>query len=251
MAALAHLYRKTFKQRPNRELLTGEATEGALREAAPGKDYIHLATHGFFAPAGLRSALAPEEGPAQWPADGADERFSGASQLSVTHAGLLSGVALAGANRGLAGARSGEESLDDGILTAAEFAEIDLTRARLVVLSACETGLGDTAGGEGLLSLQRALHVAGARSAVTSLWRVPDDATRALMTEFYANLWQKGRPPLLALREAQRTIMTAYDPKRGVVVRGPAGERPLRPAPAGKRLPPFFWAGFVLSGDWR
>ena len=237
VSAIAKVFDETFKKKPDNPLTGKEATEEAIRTAAPGKTYLHLATHGFFAPARLRSALAP-----------ADELLAPMTSRRVTrtHPALLSGIALAGANRG----PRGDPQLDDGILTAAELAEIDLTTARLVVLSACSTGLGDTAGGEGLLGLQRALHVAGARSAITSFWKVPDDATRALMTEFYTNLWSRKMPTLDALREAQLAVMKNYDVRKKEIPRGPRGERPIVPKD-GPRLSPFFWAGFALSGDWR
>ena len=102
------------------------------------------------------------------------------------HPGLLSGLALAGANR------PPEPGQDDGILTAPEVAELDLAGVELVALSACETGLGESAGGEGLLGLQRAFQEAGVGSVVASLWSVDDAATRALMERFYQNLWQAG-----------------------------------------------------------
>jgi CHAT domain-containing protein len=251
MQAVARLYERSFKQKPAHELRGEYATEQRFRASAPGQEYLHLATHGFFAPAALRSAAAWGDDVSDFDSGGGDERFAAARRLTAVHPGLLSGVALAGANRGVGRGQADNALLDDGILTATELAEINLSRARLVVLSACETGLGDAAGGEGLLGLQRALHVAGARSAVTSLWKVPDDATRALMSEFYANLWEREMPPLNALRDAQRAVMTAYDPGRGTVVRGPGGERPIVPAKGDKRLSPFYWAGFVLSGDWR
>jgi CHAT domain-containing protein len=84
---------------------------------------------------------------------------------------------------------------DDGILTALKVAELDLSGVELAVLSACETGLGEVAGGEGLLGLQRAFQVAGAHSVVASLWKVGDEPTRALMARFYENLWRTGRRP--------------------------------------------------------
>ena len=75
------------------------------------------------------------------------------------------------------------------------------------MLSACETGLGQSAGGEGLLGLQRAFHAAGARSVVASLWSVADEPTRALMSRFYANLWGRRMSKLEALIEAQRWML--------------------------------------------
>src|SRR5262249_50869948 len=109
-------------------------------------------------------------------------------QISGNHPGLLSGIALAGANLP---PRPGE---DDGIMTALEVSSLDLQNVELAVLSACETGLGQTAGGEGTLGLQRAFQVAGARTTITSLWSVDDAATQTLMVEFYKRLWDKDHP---------------------------------------------------------
>ena len=96
--------------------------------------------------------------------------------------GLLSGIALAGANRPLSISSRGIGDLgDNGFITAMEVADLDLDETELVVLSACETGLGETVGGEGVLGLPRAFLIAGARSVVASLWKVDDDATRTLM----------------------------------------------------------------------
>jgi CHAT domain-containing protein len=110
----------------------------------------------------------------------------------------------------------------------------------LAVLSACETGLGEVAGGEGLLGLQRAFQVAGAHSVIASLWKVDDERTRALMTRFYENLWRKNQPPAQALREAQLSILHD-DLDRGGLKRE---DEPNR-----DRLPPYHWAAFVLSTD--
>jgi CHAT domain-containing protein/Tfp pilus assembly protein PilF len=195
-----------------------EATEAAVRERLPGRTHVHFATHGFFA--------APSAGGAR-----------------VTP-GLLSGLVLAGANKPMPGG-------DDGILTASEVAEMDLTSCRLAVLSACETGLGPSAGGEGLLGLQRAFQIAGARSVAASLWKVPDASTSVLMARFYANLWRKGMPKAEALREAQLFVLS-HGARHPELVRGMAlasGTSTLKPK--GGRLPPLHWAAWVLSGDWR
>ena len=150
---------------------------------------------------------------------------------------------------------------DDGILTALEVGSLDLRNVELVTLSACETGLGQVAGGEGILGLQRAFQIAGARTTVASLWKVNDDATRALMSEFYKNLWQKKLPGIDALRQAQLAMLNHYDPKSHVL-RGAGGPLPLirrnfaDSRSEGKeksisRTPPVYWAAFVLSGDWQ
>jgi CHAT domain-containing protein len=216
------------------------ATESAFRREASKHRYLHFATHGFFAPPELRSALAPaparENGPAAADLRGPD--LFGRRGISGFHPGLLSGLVLAGANKPVA------TDADDGILTALEVAELNLSGVELAALSACETGLGETAGGEGLLGLQRAFQTAGARSVVASLWQVDDEATRKLMVRFYENLWRSKEPlgKLAALREAQ-LWMLREGVKRGLV-RRTAGKEPTR-------TPPHYWAAFVLSGDWR
>ncbi len=146
----------------------------------------------------------------------------------------------------------------DGILTAEEIGTQNLDGVQVVVLSACESGLGKQVSGEGLLGLQRSFQSAGARTVVASPWPVDDAATKALMVAFYTNLWEKKLPKREALRQAQLTMLRGYDPKAGKL-RGPGVERPVDPAQlaaakqsgGAKPLPPFYWASFVLSGDWK
>ena len=134
------------------DLREDEATEAEVRQQAPRHRYLHFATHGFFAPKELRSALTA----ASRGKDGdAANLFGGRKGVAGFHPGLLSGLVLAGANR------PAEVGKDDGILTALEVESLDLGGVELAVLSACETGLGEKAGGEGLLGLQRAFQVAG------------------------------------------------------------------------------------------
>jgi CHAT domain-containing protein len=206
-----------------------EATRDALRQHARGCRYLHLATHGFFAPPQLRSALATT-GPDSAP--------------SVYHPGLLSGLALAGANR-LPDVASSTASTD-GILTALDVAEMNLNSTDLVVLSACETGLGKAAGGEGLLGLQRAFQMAGARAVVASLWKVDDDATRRLMTEFYDRLWRNRTGTLEALRRAQIALL--HSEATASMERSPG--KPEAMARPGRRsqMPTRLWAAWTLSG---
>ena len=99
------------------------------------------------------------------------------------------GVVLAGANSGESG--PGE----DGILTALEISGLPLDGVELVVLSACDTGLGAVRDGEGVLGLARGFTLAGAPNLVLSLWQVPDQPTAALMARFYEELWQENAPP--------------------------------------------------------
>ena len=113
------------------------------------------------------------------------------------------------------------------------------------MLSACETGLGEVAGGEGLIGIQRAFQVSGARTTVASLWEVNDQATRVLMERFYENYWDNELSRLDALREAQLWMLNHPEDIRG---------RPLPAIPESsrsERLAPQYWAAFVLSGDWR
>jgi CHAT domain-containing protein len=183
------------------------------------------------------------------------------------HPLLLSGIVLAGANKE---ARPGEE---DGILTALEVSGLDLSGCDLITLIACETGLGEVAGGEGVLGLQRAFQVAGARSTVCSLWSVSDAATSVLMEQFYKRLWSdKKTSKLEALRQAQLFVL--HNPARvsdrakllrtDLVKRG-VSEPVLESRGLGKktlalpvggpgvkaRSPALWWAAFVLAGDWR
>jgi CHAT domain-containing protein len=125
----------------------------------------------------------------------------------------------------------------------------------LAVLSACETGLGEEAGGEGVYGLQRACHVAGCEKVIASLWKVDDDATQALTALFYRNLWEKKLDPAEALRQAQLTL---YRHPEAVAVpkkRGPEdfAESDLpkvedKPADRPKHAPTAQWAAFTFSG---
>lgn len=212
------------------EVRRAGATKNALVAQVGGKRFLHLATHGFFAPPELQSGLSRPRS-----AEGASRSLFG------YHPGVLSGLALAGAGR------REDSSGDDGILTALEVAGLDLSAAELVVLSACETGLGGAAGGEGLLGLQRAFQIAGARSVIASLWKVDDEVTQQLMDRFYANLWQKRLPPLEALRQAQLYILRhAPDPTQP---RGPGIIKPVPENASISRTHPRLWAAWVLSGD--
>ena len=118
---------------------------------------------------------------------------------------LRSGLALAGANA----RRSGES--DDGILTAAEAAQLDLRGTQLVVLSACETGLGQVQQGEGVYGLRRALVLAGAQAQLVSLWKVADGQTQALMVDYYQHLL-KGEGRSAALLSGCVRVRSCNDP---------------------------------------
>lgn len=224
------------------ELTGAAATKTAVRDEMGKYRYLHFSTHGFFAAPKVKSATALDPRLDSTAVGGLLTR----QDVSGYHPDLLSGLVLAGANRQVA------EGKEDGILTALEVSGLDLSQVELATLSACETGLGESAGGEGLLGLQRAFQLAGAKTTVSSLWQVPDKATQSLMQRFYYNLWNPDRKisKLEALREAQIWLLNnaARHPE---LIRG----LELEAIPGGDvhagRLSPRYWAAFELSGDWR
>jgi CHAT domain-containing protein len=154
---------------------------------------------------------------------------------------LRSGLALEGANR------RQEAGGEDGILTALEVAGLDLWGTKLVVLSACETGVGEVRNGEGVYGLRRALVLAGSESQVMSLWQVADEATRDLMVSYYKRLIA-GEGRTKALRAVQLEMLRGGQQEQAGNNRGMKLKRP------GKKVSyshPFFWAAFIQSGDWR
>ena len=177
--------------------LEGEdATKARLQQLLPGRRYVHLATHGEFLDPGSRNDRARFRGV---------DSTSGGAVFDVTARNplLLSMLILAGANRPVPTDARGLPVGSDSFLTAEEVMGMDLTRTELVVLSACETGLGKVRGSEGVFSLQRAFHISGSCAVVASLWQIPDKATQVLMHRFYENLWRKKMSKLEALRETQ------------------------------------------------
>src|SRR5262245_29556129 len=121
---------------------------------------------------------------------------------------LRSGLALAGANTWLKAGNLPEKA-EDGLLTAEDVTGLDLLATELVVLSACETGLGQVHVGEGVFGLRRAFVLAGAKTLVMSLWKVPDEPTRELMEDFYGRLLA-GRGRAEALPEAKLGMQAQY-----------------------------------------
>jgi CHAT domain-containing protein/Tfp pilus assembly protein PilF len=193
-------------------LIGGEATKAALKQAS-GPSILHIATHGFFLPdqaqqPGLRRLTHRSVA-----GDGTTHPAPKASNPLIR-----SGLALAGAN-------NRQTSTDNGILTALEATALDLWGTKLVVLSACETGLGDARVGDGVYGLRRALVIAGAESQVMSLWQVSDAATRDLMVDYYKRM-VAGEARGEALRGVQLDMLKSKG-----------------------RSHPFYWAAFIQSGD--
>jgi CHAT domain-containing protein/tetratricopeptide (TPR) repeat protein len=217
------------------------ATAPAVLAALPRARYAHLATHGFFADASFRSAFQVD--PRLFAMTQQGERI-GAGALSPM---VMTGLVFAGANDPRTPGR--------GIVTGEGLVDLDLSALDLAVLSACETGLGDVAGGEGTFGLQRAFHLAGTRDVIASLWQVPDRPTAALMGLFYHNLWDKQQPPAEALRQAQleiyrhpERIAALAEDFRGKFAQVPGSQE--APAVDGKAHPRL-WAAFTLSGPGR
>lgn len=181
-----------------------QATESGFRQYAPGRRAIHCATHGYF----------------EAPADD-----SGQASAHAINPLLRSGLWLAGANA----PRDSGATGDDGCLTAWEVLTLDLRGVEWVVLSACESGLGQVRAGEGVYGLRRAFQMAGAQSVISSLWPVSDKATSRFMTALYSHddtdlprrLQEVCRSELKRLREA------------------------------GLPDDPVGWAAFIATGDWR
>jgi CHAT domain-containing protein/cytochrome c-type biogenesis protein CcmH/NrfG len=150
---------------------------------------------------------------------------------------------------------AGSGGNDDGKLTVGEVFGLDLRSASLVTLSACETGLGELRGGDEMIGLTRAFIYAGTPSIVASLWSVNDESTSRLMALFYSNL--RSFPKAEALRRAQLEMIGGETGKG--VVRGVGGVtvRPKTPGTSQKTARtingshPFFWAPFILIGDWK
>ena len=196
------------------EVQKGEtATEGYFKSIGSSNQWgksprvLHIATHGFFFP----------------DPSGANKGHSsvGVPVFKISDDPMIrSGLLLAGANP----AWKGEETppgQEDGILTAYEISQMDLSNTELVVLSACETGLGDIQGNEGVYGLQRAFKIAGVKYLIMSLWDVSDEETADFMITFY-KVWLGGKDIHSAFRETQRAMREDYPDD------------------------PYLWAGFVF-----
>lgn len=182
-------------------IVGAEATETTVKELnAKQVPILHIATHGFTVPRKSRSRLGRV-------LSKADDRSTFEEQ-SLGRSGLMMAGA---ANTVDAKDKSAVMRFDDGILTGREISRLDLSGVNTVVLSACESGLGEV-GSEGVAGLQRGLKRAGVKTLVMSLWKVSDEATAILMAEFYRNLLA-GKNAAEAMRESQRKLRTMDDGK--------------------------------------
>ncbi len=230
----AQLLQRIFQEA---EVVLGEAATESRLKAVHAPLYLHIGTHGFF---------LPENATGQGTAESRELGLVVESSPVVRENPLLrSGLILAGVQQGQSGAG------EDGVLTALEAAGLDLWGTQLVVLSACETGLGEVRQGEGVYGLRRALVLAGAETQVMSLWKVSDAATAALMGEFYRRLG-RGESRMAALRAARLGLLRGEIRPRSEETRRAIGLSPGKPTtkrPA-KWQHPYYWAAFVISGDW-
>ncbi len=197
-----------------------DATESEFKLIAGRSNVLHIATHGFFYPNPDDVKRELEKNTTFEDVEFRGNSSSYAYETFITSKNPLmrSGLVFAGSNNAWE-AREMLNSEDDGILTAQEVMQLNLQNTNLVVLSACETGLGDIYGSEGVYGLQRAFKSAGAKSLIMSLWQVPDKETAEFMETFYAKLL-KYKDIHQAFSETQRKMRQKYDP--------------------------FFWAAFVL-----
>jgi len=172
-----------------------DATPARFLAATSGTRWLHIATHGHFVEA--------EDSPGFLTASGEDPAFDASASVRDLLPLVRCELALAGAN-----------ASNDGLLSAEGIASLDLGNCRLAVLSACETGRGEIVPGQGVASFQRALIAAGAQACATSLWSVPDEAARELMTLFYRAMWVEGLEPEDALWRAKRALHDRRAPAR-------------------------------------
>jgi CHAT domain-containing protein len=173
------------------EVFTGRSALEEQIKKGKNPTILHIATHGYFIPTNSKNQI---------------------------NGMLNSGLVLAGVNTS-----DKDDKSEDGILTAYEAADLSLDDTDLVVLSACETGLGEVASGEGVYGLQRGFKVAGAKSLIMSLWRVDDTVTQELMKTFYEQ-WLSGKNKREAFKIAQLQIKNKYKY-------------------------PYFWGAFVMVGE--
>lgn len=185
------------KNKITTQLITSSsATEESFKQYnnTLSPDILHISTHGFF-----------------YPEPDATTSYKTQNSFKMSHNPLWrAGLVFAGGNYYW---QTNEkiDKVEDGILTAYEISNVNLSNTKLAVLSACESGLGDIKGIEGVFGLQRAFKIAGVEYVIVSLWKVPDEQTAELMSKFYEN-WFSGTTIREAFRKAQNEMRKKYDP---------------------------------------
>ena len=188
----------------------------SLGQSKPAPRILHIATHGFFFPDPKQKRVSSERVSSEQLSSEREPVF----RLS-DHPMIRSGLVLAGANYAWRTGKPLREGVEDGILTAYEISQMNLSNTELVVLSACETGLGDIQGNEGVYGLQRAFKIAGVKYLVMSLWQVPDQETSIFMTAFYRHWLENKKSIPDAFRTTQQEMRERF-------------------------INPYQWAGFIL-----
>jgi CHAT domain-containing protein len=198
--------------------LSGAVLEARLK-AYHSPRILHLATHGFFLEDQKRE---PQREFRDLGAPQVEGELAEMPESQFENPLLRSWLVLAGYNTWCKKQKPPPEA-EDGILTAEDVVGLDLTATELVVLSACDTGLGVVRAGEGVFGMRRAFVLAGAKTLVMSLWKVPDEQTQELMVDFYRRVLG-GQPRSSALREAQLALSVKYPN-------------------------PLYWGAFICQGD--
>lgn len=216
---------------PQLEIYAGEPVRVFKRQYAlesvvkkmRGPKVVVFATHGFFLPRQQIESDGAFNGPFGNPGGDTRSLTLGKDGQTVENPLLRCGLLLSGCNQ-----QGAVVGADDGILTGVEVTSVDLRGTELVVLSACETGLGDINQGEGVAGLRQAFQLAGAEAVVASLWQVSDRETALLISDFFRNL-AAGQTKSKALQHAQLSRIKKRRERYGAAH-------------------PFYWAAFTLTG---
>jgi len=185
------------------------ASEDNFKINAPGKEIIHISTHGYYVRKECR------------------ENFEDGLEISEENPLLHSGLLFSGCNT--IASNPEKMPIEDGVMSAYEITEMDLSGVELVVLSACESGLGDTESGEGVYGLRRAFQMAGARTVISTLWPIPSDLTALMLGPLYSEN-NMNYPELLQKLQVRQIKMLRN---------------------SGLPDHPYSWGAFISIGDWK
>lgn len=201
-----------FQTHMRKNYAASEESFKTIGREGPSPRILHLATHGFFFPDAARRSFS----------EGSPQAFNDQPVFKISdHPMIRSGLILAGGNYAWLTGKPIRPDMEDGIITAYEISQMNLSNTELVVLSACETGLGDIKGNEGVYGLQRAFKIAGAKYLIMSLWHVPDRQTMEFMNAFYKHWLEEEMSIPAAFKVTQLEMRDRF-------------------------FDPYAWAGFVL-----